>query len=155
MHFGRMRIQIRVWKMKGAFMSTRLVTFSSLEKWHVVGPMSSGSCILLSIRARGNPWMRTTTLRPGPPWHKWYLAFCFGLGGLVTLLRPLTWACSLVANPSLTEGTDRDTFARSRLSSEVIPKFRNITPGIMLARCADSILLKLIEGGLDATYKSC
>jgi hypothetical protein len=39
-------------------------------------------------------------------------------------------------------------------SSEVIPKFRNITPGTVRARCADYIL-RLMEGDLDASYKSC
>jgi hypothetical protein len=39
-------------------------------------------------------------------------------------------------------------------SSEVIPKFRNITPGTVRARCAGYIL-RLMEGDLDASYKSC
>jgi hypothetical protein len=39
-------------------------------------------------------------------------------------------------------------------SSEVIPKFRDITPGTVRARCADHIL-RLIGGDLDATYMPC
>jgi hypothetical protein len=59
-HFGRVRIQISVRQMAGGFMLTRLTTYSSSETWHAVVLTTFGSCILLSIKAQGNPWTQTT-----------------------------------------------------------------------------------------------